>query len=74
MLDPLLALGLRLGPWAASGEDSSMVLHIRWRERERINAGARALFLSNTAEERIESLDPLHRIVPESFLIAGRQK
>ena len=32
------------------------------RERERINAGARALFLSNAAEERVESLDPLHRI------------
>jgi hypothetical protein len=31
------------------------------------------LFLSNAAEERIESLDPLQRIVPESFLIAGRQ-
>ena len=40
------------------------------REREPINAGARALFLSNAAEERIESLGPLHRIVPESFLIA----
>jgi hypothetical protein len=33
---------------------------------------ARALFLSNTAEERVESLDPLLRIALESFLIAGR--
>jgi hypothetical protein len=40
-------------------------------ERERINAGARALFLGNTAEERVEALDPLLRIAPESFLIAG---
>ena len=41
------------------------------REREPINAGARALFLSNAAEERIESLTArFHRIVPESFLIA----
>ena len=36
---------------------------------------ARALFLRNTAEERIEVLSPLHRIVPESFLmrLAGKR-
>ena len=44
------------------------------RERERSDDNdARAFLLSNTAEERIESLGPLHRIAPESFLIAGRQ-
>ena len=44
MLDRSLALRLRLGPWAASGEDSSVGLVVFHRERERINAGARALF------------------------------
>ena len=31
---------------------------------------ARAFLLSNTAEERVEALDLLHRIASESFLIA----
>ena len=33
----------------------------------------RALFSSNAAEERVEALDPVHRIASESFLIAGWQ-
>ena len=38
------------------------------RERERSDDNdARAFLLSNTAEERIEVLGPLHRIAPESF-------
>jgi hypothetical protein len=40
-------------------------------ERERMNAGVRALFLSNAADERIESLGPLHRIALQSHLIGG---
>ena len=71
MLDRSLVLGLEIWPWTASGEDSSRLGLCFSEERERIYAAARALFLSNTAEERVESLDPLHRIAPESFLIAG---
>ena len=57
MLDRPLALGLRLGSLAASSEDSAILIK-PGRERKRIYA--RALFLSNTAEERIEaSLDRL---------------
>jgi hypothetical protein len=53
MLDRSLALRLRLGPWAASGEDSSRrsCLHNGARAEE-----TRALFLSNTAGERLELL------------------
>lgn len=32
---------------------------------------SRALFSSNAAEERVESLEPLHRIAPELLLICG---
>jgi hypothetical protein len=40
-------------------------------ERERQSFFARALFLSNAAEERIEALGPLHRIALQSHLIGG---
>jgi hypothetical protein len=51
MLDRPLALGLRLGSLAASSEDSAILIK-PGRERKRIYA--RALFLSNTTEERVE--------------------
>jgi hypothetical protein len=53
MLDRPLALGLRLGSLAASSEDSAILIK-PGRERKRIYA--RALFLSNTTEERVEAL------------------
>jgi hypothetical protein len=53
MLDRPLALGLRLGSLAASSEDSAILIK-PGRERKRIYA--RALFLSNTTEERVELL------------------
>ena len=65
MLDRSFALGLEIGAWAASGEDSSRLGLCFNEERERINAGARALFLSTAAEEHIEALSPLHRIAPQ---------
>jgi hypothetical protein len=45
MLDPSLALRLRLRLWATSGEDSSQMS----KSRARAVKAARALFLSNTA-------------------------
>jgi hypothetical protein len=51
MLDRSLALGLEIGPWAASGEDSS--------QRSLTERGPRRLalfFYSNAAEKRIEAL------------------
>jgi len=52
MLDRSFALGLEIGAWAASGEDSSRLGLCFNEERERINAGARALFLSTATGER----------------------
>ena len=67
MLDRSLTLGLEIRPWVASGEDSSQ------RSLTERGLGDSRSFLSNTVEERIESLDALHRIALEPFLIAGRQ-
>ena len=43
-----------------------LIFHKRGARADEANE-ARALFLSNTAEERIEALGPLHRIALESF-------
>jgi hypothetical protein len=51
----------------------SLIQLIFHKRGARAGDDARALFLINTVEERVEALDPLHRIAPESFLIAGRQ-
>jgi hypothetical protein len=56
MLDRSFALGLEIGAWAASGEDSSRLGLCFNEERERINAGARAFFSSAATGERIELL------------------
>jgi hypothetical protein len=56
---------------SAGGRTTMTLLRERGRSDDN---DARAFLLSNTAEERAESLDPHHRIALRIVLIAGRQK
>jgi hypothetical protein len=68
MLDPSLALGLKtrtVGCLRRRIAPKEKWIHKEWK---RGRGGSRS-FLSNTAEESVDSLDPLLRIALQSFSI-----